>query len=190
MSFYNSIGNNVFNISYKNLSQNPHVLEAGDAVASMIFVKARVKSPKWAYEFLVITYSGLLKAYYVSVTDAYEETHKFSFGSFYRNGVTAVAYMEKHNLLFVAGSNITQNLNVSKIFTGRRVCVNPAYRLVILISDNFFQVWNHLLANTERLSVLQVVLYQRREREYQVGFFRLELSSQFEASGGVDCLQD
>lgn len=114
LSFYNSLGNNVFNIGGKNFTQNPNVLEAGDAVAATLFVKIRVKNLlKWAYEFIVITYGGILKAYYVSATDAFEDSHEFSFAGIYPNGITAVDFSEKHSLLFIAGSNIAQNLNVS-----------------------------------------------------------------------------
>ncbi|XP_046481059.1 NBAS subunit of NRZ tethering complex [Neodiprion pinetum] len=153
LSFYNSLGNNVFNISPKNLSQNPNILEAGDAVASMIFVKTRVKSLKWAYEFLVITYSGLLKAYYVSATEAFEESHEFSFGSLYRNGVSAVAYNDRHNLLFVAGSNITQNLHTisskSGLTSWRILNDYPYYKLSFANEESTganssFSIWNYL----------------------------------------------
>ena len=51
-SLYNALGNNIFNISPKTISQNPHILEAGDAIASMIFLKPRTKSDKWSYEFM------------------------------------------------------------------------------------------------------------------------------------------
>ncbi|XP_048513808.1 NBAS subunit of NRZ tethering complex-like isoform X2 [Athalia rosae] len=153
LSFFNSLGNNVFNISPKSLNtnQSSNVLEAGDAVASMIFLKTRVKSLKWAYEFLVINYSGLLKAYYVSATDVFEESHEFSFGSFYRNGVTSVAYNERHNLLFLAGSNITQNTTSSKWgLTSWRILNDvPYYKLSFTneekdTSTSGLSIWSYL----------------------------------------------
>ena len=112
VSFYNSFGNNIFNISPKSVSQNPHILEAGDATASMIFKKPRVKSDTWDYEFIRVTYSGLLKSYCIS-GNGFSENHEFSFGNFYRNGVNSVTYSEKHNLFFVAGNSVNQKLTVS-----------------------------------------------------------------------------
>ena len=112
VSFYNSFGNNIFNISPKSVSQNPHILEAGDATASMIFKKPRVKSESWDYEFIRVTYSGLLKSYCISGS-AFSENHDFSFGNFYRNGVNSVSYSEDHNLFYVAGNSVSQNLTVS-----------------------------------------------------------------------------
>lgn len=110
-SFYNALGNNIFNISPKTISQNPHILEAGDAIASMLFLKPRVKNEKWAYEFVLISYSGLLRSYHIS-TNAFSANYDFSFGNFYKNGINAVAYDEKHNLFYVAGNMITQKLTV------------------------------------------------------------------------------
>ncbi|XP_076178527.1 NBAS subunit of NRZ tethering complex isoform X2 [Ptiloglossa arizonensis] len=109
-SFYNALGNNIFNIGPKTVSQNPHILEAGDAIASMIFLKPRIKSEKWSYEFLLITYSGLLRSYHVSLNNGFKANFEFSFGNFYKNGVNAVTYDEKHCLFYVAGNTITQKL--------------------------------------------------------------------------------
>ena len=112
VSFYNSFGNNTFNISPKAVCQDPGVLEAGDATVSMIFKKPRVKSENWDYEFIRVTYSGLLKSFCIS-GNKFSENHVFSFGNFYRNGVSAVSYSEKLNLFFVAGSADNQHLSVS-----------------------------------------------------------------------------
>ncbi|XP_012141773.2 NBAS subunit of NRZ tethering complex isoform X2 [Megachile rotundata] len=109
-SFYNALGNNVFNINPKAISQNPHILEAGDAIVSMIFLKPRTKSDKWSYEFMLITYSGLLRSYHISPTNGFEANYEFSFGNFYKNGINAVTYDEKHHLFYVAGNTITQRL--------------------------------------------------------------------------------
>lgn len=115
LSFYNSLGNNIFNINQKTVSPNPHILEAGDSIASTIFKKPRIQSDIWEYEFISISYSGLLKSYYISSSNNFEANHEFSFGNFYRNGLNAVVYSEKYDLLFVAGNTINRNLTVSKM---------------------------------------------------------------------------
>lgn len=115
ISFYNSMGNNIFNISPKTISQNPQILEAGDAIASMLFLQPRVKNEKWAYEFISISYSGLLRSYHIS-TSGYSMNYTFSFGNFYKNGINAVAYDEKRYLFYIAGNTITQKLSVSIIY--------------------------------------------------------------------------
>lgn len=117
ISFYNALGNNIFNISPKTVSQNPHILEAGDAIASIIFLKPRMKPEKWSYEFISITYSGLLRSYHVSTTNEYVANYEFSFGSFYKNGINSVAYDEKHQLFYVAGNTITQKLMVINVLS-------------------------------------------------------------------------
>ncbi|XP_036139993.1 neuroblastoma-amplified sequence isoform X2 [Monomorium pharaonis] len=108
-SFYNALGNNIFNINPKTISQSPHILEAGDAIASMLFLKPRLTSEKWAYEFILISYSGLLRSYHIS-TSGFSPNYDFSFGNFYKNGINVVAYDEKHSLFYVAGNMITQKL--------------------------------------------------------------------------------
>lgn len=111
-SFYNALGNNIFNISPKTISQNSHILEAGDAIASMLFLKPRTISEKWTYEFILISYSGLLRSYHIS-TSGFSVNYDFSFTNFYKNGVNVVAYDEKHSLFYVAGNMITQKLAVN-----------------------------------------------------------------------------
>ncbi|XP_053978605.1 NBAS subunit of NRZ tethering complex-like isoform X1 [Hylaeus volcanicus] len=150
-SFYNALGNNIFNISPKTISQNPHILEAGDAIASMIFLKPRIKSEKWSYEFLLITYSGLLKSYHISVNNGYEANYEFSFGNFYKNGVNAVTYDEKHSLFYVAGNTITQKLTSTASESGltswRPLNDYPYCKLSFAFDDNSqttsrFSIWN------------------------------------------------
>lgn len=88
-------------------------MEAGDAIASIIFLDPRTKNEKWSYEFILITYSGLLKSYHVSLSNGFSFNYEFSFCNFYKNGVNAVAYDEKHSLFYVAGNAITKKLTVS-----------------------------------------------------------------------------
>lgn len=110
------MGNNIFNINPKTISQNPNILEAGDSIASMIFLKPKTKSEKYSYEFLLITYSGLLRSYYILTINEFEANYEFSFGTFYKNGINAVTYDEKYNLFYVAGNTITQKLMVINTF--------------------------------------------------------------------------
>lgn len=111
-SFYSALGNNIFNISPRTISQSPHILEAGDAIASMLFLKPKTASEKWIYEFILISYSGLLRSYHIS-TSGFSVNYDFSFGNFYKSGVNVVAYDEKHSIFYVAGNVITQKLMVN-----------------------------------------------------------------------------
>lgn len=81
----------------------------------MIFLKPRTQSDKWSYEFMLITYSGLLKSYHISTTNEFEANYEFSFGTFYKNGINAVVYDEKHSLFYVAGNTISQKLMVINV---------------------------------------------------------------------------
>ncbi|KAK1127326.1 hypothetical protein K0M31_003870 [Melipona bicolor] len=150
-SFYNALGNNIFNISPKTISQNPHILEAGDAIASIIFLKPRTKFDKWSYEFMLITYSGLLKSYHISTTNEYEANYEFSFGTFYKNGINAVVYDEKHHLFYVAGNTITQKLmstaSDSGLTSWRPLNEYPYCKLSFTFDDelktkSIFSIWN------------------------------------------------
>ncbi|XP_039307563.1 neuroblastoma-amplified sequence isoform X2 [Solenopsis invicta] len=149
-SFYNALGNNIFNINPKTISQNPHILEAGDAIASMLFLKPRLTSEKWAYEFILISYSGLLRSYYIS-TSGFSANYDFSFGNFYKNGINVVAYDEKRSLFYVAGNMITQKLmstaSESGLTSWRLLNDYPYCKLSFTFEDSAtsnsrFSVWN------------------------------------------------
>ncbi|KAK2578040.1 hypothetical protein KPH14_008457 [Odynerus spinipes] len=151
VSFYNSLGNNIFNISPKTISQNPHILEAGDAIASMMFLDPKTKNEKWSYEFILITYSGLLKSYYISLSNGFNFNYEFSFGNFYKNGVNAVVYDEKHSLFYVAGNTITRKLTSTASETGltswRLLNDYPYCKLSFTFNENAevksrFSLWN------------------------------------------------
>ncbi|XP_076751683.1 NBAS subunit of NRZ tethering complex [Xylocopa sonorina] len=150
-SFFNALGNNIFNINPKTVSQNPHILEAGDAIASMIFLKPRTKPEKWSYEFLLITYSGLVRSYHISVINGFEANYEFSFGTFYKNGINAVIYDEKHHLFYVAGNTLTQKLMSSASDSGltswRPLNEHPYCKLSFSFDDDSkpksrFSIWN------------------------------------------------
>jgi len=133
-SFYNALGNNIFNISPKTISQNSQILEAGDAIASMLFLKPKTEKEKWSYEFILISYSGLLRSYHIS-TNNFSANYNFSFGNFYKNGINAVAYDEKHNLFYVAGNTITQKLTVNILLF--IICMHIYIYIVIQIYTHF-----------------------------------------------------
>ncbi|XP_014228300.1 neuroblastoma-amplified sequence-like [Trichogramma pretiosum] len=152
VSFYNSFGNNIFNITPKSMSQDTDILEAGDATASMIFKKPRVESEKWNYEFIRVTYSGLLKSYCIS-SNSFSENHIFSFGNFYRNGVSSVCYSEKHNLFYVAGNFVCSQFSCSASQIGltcwRTLNDQPYYTLAVSSQDidmykSNFSIWNFI----------------------------------------------
>ncbi|KYN08466.1 Neuroblastoma-amplified sequence [Cyphomyrmex costatus] len=149
-SFYNALGNNIFNISSKTISQSPHILEAGDAIASMLFLKPRIMNEKWIYEFILISYSGLLRSYYIS-TSGFNANYNFSFGNFYKNGVNIVTYDEKHNLFYVAGNMLTQKLTSTASESGltswRLLNDYPYCKLSFTFEDSTtsnsrFSIWN------------------------------------------------
>ncbi|XP_071653845.1 NBAS subunit of NRZ tethering complex isoform X3 [Temnothorax longispinosus] len=149
-SFYNALGNNIFNISPKTISQSPHILEAGDAIASMLFLKPRTTNEKWAYEFILISYSGLLRSYHIS-TSGYSVNYDFSFGNFYKNGVNVIAYDEKRSLFYVAGNMITQKLTSTASESGltswRLLNDYPYCKLSFTFEDSatsnsLFSIWN------------------------------------------------
>lgn len=153
LSFYNSLGNNIFNINPKTDSPNPHILEAGDSIASTIFKKPRIQSDIWEYEFISISYSGLLKSYYISSSNNFEANHEFSFGNFYRNGLNAVVYSEKNDLLFVAGNTINRNLTCTALEVGlsswRFLNDHPYYKLSFSFEEQslikpVFSIWNYM----------------------------------------------
>ncbi|XP_019696196.1 neuroblastoma-amplified sequence-like isoform X1 [Harpegnathos saltator] len=149
-SFYNILGNNIFNISPKTISQNPYILEAGDAIASMLFLKTNAKNEKWTYEFILITYSGLLRSYYISTT-GFSANYDFSFSNFYKNGINAVVYDEKRHLFYVAGNMITQKLTSTASESGltswRPLNDYPYCKLSFAFEDSVssksrFSIWN------------------------------------------------
>ncbi|XP_014605991.1 PREDICTED: neuroblastoma-amplified sequence-like isoform X1 [Polistes canadensis] len=153
ISFYNSLGNNIFNINSKTTSPNPHILETGDAIASMIFHNPGSQNEKWSYEFILITYSGLLKSYHISLSNGYNFIYEFSFGNFYKSGVNAVAYDEEHSLLYVAGNAITQKLTSTASESGltswRLLNDYPYCKLSATFNENAettsrFSLWNFI----------------------------------------------
>ncbi|CAD6224651.1 GSCOCG00005485001-RA-CDS [Cotesia congregata] len=149
LSFYNSLGSNIFNVNSKSEAQNPEVLEAGDAISSMIFNKPRVSTEQWSYEFQTVTYSGLLKSYNLAV-HGYEYKYQFSFGNFYRKGVNAFTYDHQHNIYIVAGNNIIQSSlspasNVG-LTSWRPINDYPFYKLSFTFEENCgshtLSLWN------------------------------------------------
>ncbi|EZA57952.1 Neuroblastoma-amplified sequence [Ooceraea biroi] len=151
-SFYNALGNNIFNISPKTMSQNSQILEAGDATASMMFLKPRAENEKWSYEFILVSYSGLLRSYHISTT-GFSANYDFSFGNFYKNGINAVAYDEKHSLFYVAGNMITQKLTSTASESGltswRLLNDDPYCKLSFAFEDSTtsasrFSIWNFI----------------------------------------------
>ncbi|KAL6266607.1 hypothetical protein P5V15_003452 [Pogonomyrmex californicus] len=149
-SFYSALGNNIFNISPKTISQNPHILEVGDAIASMLFLKPRTTNEKWAYEFILISYSGLLRSYHIS-TSGFSANYDFSFGNFYKNGINVVAYDQNRNLFYVAGNMITKKLTSTASESGltswRLLDDDPYCTLSFsseysAVSNSRFSIWN------------------------------------------------
>ncbi|KAI2652067.1 Neuroblastoma-amplified sequence [Labeo rohita] len=71
------------------------------AAAGLMFLEYTA-SAQWSAELLVITYSGQLKSYLVSVgtNQAFQENHTFSFSAHYSNGITTAIYHPGHREMF------------------------------------------------------------------------------------------
>ncbi|KAK0092818.1 hypothetical protein PV326_000527 [Microctonus aethiopoides] len=157
LSFYNSSGSNLYNISPKTVSQNPDILEVGDAISSLTFHSPKSETDNWSYELLIVTYSGLLKSFNISTSHGFKKNYEFSFGNFYRKGVNAFAYDKKHNIYIVAGNSITQySLSpASKIglTSWRPINDYPYYKLSFAFDENSgsptLSLWN-LIPNFKR----------------------------------------
>ncbi|GLH06021.1 Neuroblastoma-amplified sequence [Gryllus bimaculatus] len=103
ISFYDLLGSNIFTIFPSKVAETKSS-DVQNPVASIIFHRPRIKSPKWSCELIVVDYHGHLTSYFVSPNEGFQENHTFSFATHYRNGVFAVSSHPSHNLLFVAGS--------------------------------------------------------------------------------------
>lgn len=88
-------------------------------------------------------YSGQLHSYLVSPTEGFQENHSFSFGVFFRSGVTAVAYHPAHSLLFVAGPVMSRGDMQLEVFFHAIFIFNleSMFRLSISFNIVFLGAW-------------------------------------------------
>ncbi|XP_077009351.1 NBAS subunit of NRZ tethering complex isoform X2 [Tamandua tetradactyla] len=152
---------------------------AGDlsyAVAGLIFLEYKA-SAQWSAELLVINYRGELRSYLVSVgtNQSYQESHCFSFSSYYPRGITAAIYHPAHRLLLVGGCE-TAEVGISKasscgLSSWRVLSGSPYYKLVANGGDRAPAV-------PKTLGFLRMlsVKFGSRQGQEQDGIFKLSLS--------------
>ncbi|XP_042637798.1 neuroblastoma-amplified sequence [Orycteropus afer afer] len=152
---------------------------AGDlsyAIAGLIFLEYKA-SAQWSAELLVINYRGELRSYLVSVgtNQSYQESHSFSFNSYYPHGINTAIYHPGHRLLLVGGCE-TAEVGISKasscgLSAWRVLSGSPYYKQVTNGGDRVTTVPKTL----GLLRMLSMKFYNRQGQE-QDGIFKMSLS--------------
>ncbi|TRZ02417.1 hypothetical protein DNTS_034472, partial [Danionella cerebrum] len=145
------------------------------AAAALMFLEYTA-SAQWSAELLIITYSGQLKSYLVSVgtNQGFQENHTFSFSAHYSNGITTAIYHPGHRLLLVGGCESGDTgVTDSRLFgiTAWRVLSgSPHYKQVTSYEDD-------MIASQRRgfFRIPSFRLFTRPNKE-QDGVFRMSLS--------------
>ncbi|KAM4522694.1 NBAS subunit of NRZ tethering complex isoform 2-T2 [Odontesthes bonariensis] len=145
------------------------------AVAGLIFLEYTA-SAQWSAELLVITYSGGLKSYLVSVgtNQNFQENHAFSFSTHYSHGITSAIYHPGHRLLLVggceAGDDGTSKASCCGITAWRALSGSPHYKQVSSHEDD-------ISPNQKRgfFRIPSFRLFSRQGNEKD-GVFRMSLS--------------
>nr|XP_055042803.1 NBAS subunit of NRZ tethering complex [Misgurnus anguillicaudatus] len=156
----------------------PAVSFPGDfsyAAAGLMFLEYTA-SAQWSAELLVITYSGQLKSFLVSVgtNQGFQENHSFSFSTHYSNGITTAIYHPSHRLLLVGGcescDSDVSRASRSGITAWRVLSGSPHYKQVTSYEDD--------ISASQRRGFFRMPsfrLFPRRNNE-QDGVFRMSLS--------------
>lgn len=76
-------------------------------MVGLAFVDTRTKNAHWSYELLCLDHYGELRAFFVSPTQGYLESHCFSFASKLPYGITSFCVDQSRNLLVVATPSIS-----------------------------------------------------------------------------------
>uniref|UniRef100_A0A8C1T3R8 NBAS subunit of NRZ tethering complex n=1 Tax=Cyprinus carpio TaxID=7962 RepID=A0A8C1T3R8_CYPCA len=141
------------------------------AAAGLMFLEYTA-SAQWSAELLVITYSGQLKSYLVSVgtNQGFQENHTFSFSAHYSNGITTAIYHPGHRLLLVGGCE-SGDSDVSRasrcgITAWRVLSGSPHYKQVTSYEDDISAV----SLSMDILRNINVIMIQHD------GVFRMSLS--------------
>uniref|UniRef100_A0A8C2IUY8 NBAS subunit of NRZ tethering complex n=1 Tax=Cyprinus carpio TaxID=7962 RepID=A0A8C2IUY8_CYPCA len=137
------------------------------AAAGLMFLEYTA-SAQWSAELLVITYSGQLKSYLVSVgtNQGFQENHTFSFSAHYSNGITTAIYHPGHRLLLVGGCE-SGDSDVSRASR----CGITAWR-VLSGSPHYKQVTSY----EDDISAVSLFRLFSRHNNEQDGVFRMSLS--------------
>ena len=80
-----------------------------NAIAGLAFIDSRTKNAHWSYELLCLDYFGVLRAFFVSPTQGYLESHVFSFASSVPYGITSFCADQSRNLLVVATPSVSSS---------------------------------------------------------------------------------
>ncbi|XP_036003420.1 neuroblastoma-amplified sequence isoform X2 [Fundulus heteroclitus] len=145
------------------------------AVAGLIFLEYTA-SAQWSAELLVITYSGGLKSYLVSVgtNQNFQENHSFSFSQHHSRGITSAVYHPAHRLLLVggceSGDNGASKASCSGITAWRALSGSPYYKQVNSYEDH---VGSNQRRGFFRMPSLGIFSRQGDEKD---GVFRMSLS--------------
>ncbi|XP_006880730.1 PREDICTED: neuroblastoma-amplified sequence-like [Elephantulus edwardii] len=152
---------------------------AGDlsyAIAGLIFLEYKA-SAQWSAELLVISYRGELRSYLVSVgtNQSYQESHCFSFSSYYPHGINTAIYHPGHRLLLVGGCETTEpgtsKASMCGLSAWRVLSGSPYYKQVTNGGDRVIAVPKTL----GLIRKLSVKFYSRHSQE-QDGIFKMSLS--------------
>uniref|UniRef100_A0A9J8AEJ9 NBAS subunit of NRZ tethering complex n=1 Tax=Cyprinus carpio carpio TaxID=630221 RepID=A0A9J8AEJ9_CYPCA len=173
------------------------------AAAGLMFLEYTA-SAQWSAELLVITYSGQLKSYLVSVgtNQGFQENHTFSFSAHYSNGITTAIYHPGHRLLLVGGCE-SGDSDVSRasrcgITAWRVLSGSPHYKQVTSYEDDISAVSlsNDILRNINdgvfRMSlspdgtVLAVIHFSGSLSLWDIPSFKLRGSWKQEEQPGFD----
>ncbi|XP_063079339.1 NBAS subunit of NRZ tethering complex [Engraulis encrasicolus] len=156
----------------------PAVSFPGDfsyAAAGLVFLEYTA-SAQYSSELLVITYSGQLRSYLVSVgtNQAFQESHSFSFSGHYTNGITTAIYHPGHRLLLVGGceSSVEGSSRATRsgLTAWRLLSGQPHYKQVTSYEDD--------VGSAQRRGFFRVPsfrLFSRQSSEMD-GVFRMCLS--------------
>uniref|UniRef100_A0A3P9P6K2 NBAS subunit of NRZ tethering complex n=1 Tax=Poecilia reticulata TaxID=8081 RepID=A0A3P9P6K2_POERE len=145
------------------------------AVAGLIFLEYAA-SAQWSAELLVITYSGGLKSYLVSVgtNQNFQENHTFNFAPHHSRGITSAVYLPGHRLLLVggceSGDNGASKASCSGITAWRALSGSPHYKQVTSYEDDIGSV---RCLGFFRIPSLRFFSRQGDEKD---GVFRMSLS--------------
>uniref|UniRef100_A0A8C7YVQ8 NBAS subunit of NRZ tethering complex n=1 Tax=Oryzias sinensis TaxID=183150 RepID=A0A8C7YVQ8_9TELE len=145
------------------------------AVAGLIFLEYTA-SAQWSAELLVITYSGGLKSYLVSVgtNQNFQENHTFNFSTHYPHGITAAVYHPAHRLLLVGGCESGEDgaskATSSGLTAWRALSSSPHYKQVTTYEDD--------VRLNQKKGLLRIPSFRffPRQGDEKDGVFRMSLS--------------
>ncbi|XP_028823791.1 NBAS subunit of NRZ tethering complex isoform X2 [Denticeps clupeoides] len=149
--------------------------EPSCGAAGLVFLEYR-GSAQWSSELLVITYSGQLKSYLVSVgtNQGFQENHTFNFSTHYTGGVTTAIYHPGHRMLLIGGcesdADDASRATRCGITAWRLLSGQPHYKQVTSYEDD---VGAYQRRGFLRFPAFKIFSRQSDEKD---GVFRMSLS--------------